>query len=72
MSTSGYNAIEAKLWGGPKHGEHISVPAGMNIIRVVGGSATPGGILLSRQGQYSQVAGPGNQHNFEWDGWDPR
>lgn len=63
-----------QLHGGPWHGQQIEVPSDQDHFHIVGPATppvepAPDDPVVLKEGTYSQVAGPGNLHDFEWDGW---
>lgn len=66
------------LNGGPWHGQAVSIEDGRDHIHIVGmvedrspieAEHKPDDHIKTREGIYSQVAGHGNETEFEWDGW---
>lgn len=63
------------LHGGPWHGRIVSLEAGANHFHVVEptgpifGQPDTYNQVAYREGTYSQVSGPKNRTDFEWDGW---
>ncbi len=74
------HAKTVRLHGGPYHGRTVDIPADHNHFHIVG--MNPASLLRgitedqdnpanieTREGTYSQVSGPNNRNEFEWDGW---
>lgn len=68
------------LHGGPYHGLEVTIPEGIDYFHIQGHDreSTYRGITEDQDtpidievlsGTYSQVSGPNNHNNFEWDGW---
>lgn len=67
------------LYGGPLHGKQMTIQSDVDHVHIKG--LVPQKFdpfkefdfndvgVPTRTGTYSQVRGPGNQDNFEWDGW---
>lgn len=70
---------QVRLHGGPLHGTYLVVRDDEDHIHIE--SFGPECLLsapqeqdstehvVTREGTYSQVAGPDNRNNYEWDGW---
>jgi len=61
-----YNTRTVTLHGGPWHGRIVALVVEANHFHI---NMFPYGGTHAREGTYSQVSGPNNQNNFEWDGW---
>lgn len=71
------------LHGGPWHGRMITVQDGVDHFHIVAPAemqppefvdnvdpnVPPDATIKIKRGTYSQVAGPHNRHDYEWDGW---
>lgn len=68
------HAKRVLLHGGPYHGKVVDVPEQNDHFHIMGmiPKGTAFGVeghVETREGTYSQVSGPNNRNDFEWDGW---